>query len=189
MLQTTKVEDDRFVKLKDQERWYFVGDKDELDATKVPPTDEKYPTLFGKTIGEKVAFDDKYRAITIENTIENILPLEKYIHWQCTHHVQQLTLERRWKMMEMIEVPTTGEGIDTKYIIARLEDERKKKGSLFDLYCRENVPLAFLAVNEGGLRGAIARITRGKQRVYKIQFRRSNRAKSPERGSNENHFG
>jgi hypothetical protein len=62
-------------------------------------------------------------------------------------------------MMEMIEVPTTGEGIDTKYIIARLEDERKKKGSLFGLYCRENVPLAFLAVNEGGLRRAIARIT------------------------------
>ena len=155
----TKVGHDRFVKFTDQERWYFVGDKDELDATKVPPTDEKYPTLLGKTIGEKVAFDDKYRATPIEYKIENILPLEKYIHWQCTHHAQQLTLEHRWKMLEIIEVPTTGVGIDTKYIIARLEDERKKKGSLFDFYCRENIPLAFLALNEGGLRGAIGRIT------------------------------
>ncbi len=154
-----KVQADSFVKLKDQERWYFVGDHEELDATKVSPTDGKYSKLMGKSIGEKVTFEDKYRSTTTEHIIENILPIEKYILWQCMHHAQQLSLERRWNVMEMIEVPTTGEGIDTKYIVARLEDERKKKGGLFDLYCRENVPLAFLAVNEGGLRGAIARIT------------------------------
>jgi hypothetical protein len=61
-------------------------------------------------------------------------------------------------MMEMIEVPTTGETIDTTYLIARLEDDRKKGAEFFDLYCRENVPLAFLAFSEGGLAGAIGRI-------------------------------
>jgi hypothetical protein len=154
-----KVEIDCFVKLTDQERWYFVGDKEELDATKVPPTDKKYPILLGKTIGEKVAFDDKYRSSTIEHVIENILPIEKYILWQCMHHAQQLSLEHRWNVMEMIEVPTTGEGIETKFIIARLEDEKKKGGDFFDFYCRENVPLAFFAANEGGLTRAIGRIT------------------------------
>jgi hypothetical protein len=153
-----KVEADCFVKFKDQERWYFVGDKDELDATKVPPSDERYSKLLGKKIGEKVTFDDKYRSSTIEHSIENILPIEKYILWQSTHHAQQLSLEHRWNVMEMIEVPTTGEGIDTKYIIARLEDERKKRGGFFEFYCRENVPLAFLAANEGGLANAIGLI-------------------------------
>jgi len=154
-----KVEIDCFVKFTDQERWYFVGDEEELDATKVPPTDEKYPILLGKTIGEKVAFDDKYRSTTVEHTVENILRIEKYVFWQCVHHAQQLTLEHRWKAIEMIEVPKTGEGIDTKYVIARLEDERKKQGGFFEFYCRENVPLAFLAAAEGGLGNAIARIT------------------------------
>ena len=159
LISQEKVEADCFVKFKDQERWYFVGDRDELDATKIPPTDEKYSKLFGKKIGEKVAFDDKYRSSTIEHIIENILPIEKYILWQCMHHAQQLSLEHRWNVMEMIEVPTTGEGIETKFIIARLEDEKKKGGDFFDFYCRENVPLAFLAANEGGLTRAIGRIT------------------------------
>ena len=81
--------------------------------------------------------------------------IEKYIYWQCIHHAQQLSLENRWDMMEVIDVPTTGETIDTKYIIARLEDEQIKRGELFTLYCRENLPLAYLAINEGGLTNAI----------------------------------
>lgn len=153
-----KVNADCFVKLKDQERWYFVGDKEELDATKVPLSDEKSFIFLDNKIGEKVVFDDKYRSSTIEYVIENILPIEKYIHWQSIHHAQQLSHEHRWDKMEMIEVPTTGEAIetiDTKYIIARLEDDRRKRADFFDLYCREHLPLAFLAVSEGGLAGAI----------------------------------
>ncbi len=150
-----KVDTGCFIKFKDQERWYFIGDKDELDATKVLPTDGKYPKFLGKKVGEKVIFDDKYRSSTIEHTIENILPIEKYILWQCRHHVEHLSLEHRWNLIEMIEVPTTGGTIDTKNLIARLEDDRKKRGGFFDLYCQENLPLAFLAVNERGLTNAI----------------------------------
>ena len=65
----------------------------------------------------------------------------------------------------------------------------KKRGDFFDFYCRENVPLAFLAVNEGGLTRAIARITDENKRFYKVQFRRFSRDKSAERGSKKNHFG
>ncbi|GAG45711.1 unnamed protein product, partial [marine sediment metagenome] len=60
--------------------------------------------------------------------------------------------------MEIIEVPRTGETIDTKHIIAYLEDKRKKRGDFFNLYCRENIPLAVLAISEGGLTNAIGRI-------------------------------
>jgi len=149
---------DCFVKLKDRERWYFVGDKDELDATKVPLLDKKATAFLGKKIEENVVFEDKYSSSVSEHPVENILSIEKYIAWQSTHHAQQLTREHRWDMMEMIEVPTTGETIDTRYIIARLEDNRKKGADFFDLYCRENLPLAFLAINEGSLAGAIGRI-------------------------------
>lgn len=153
-----KVDADCFVKLKDQERWYFVGDKEELDATKVPLRDEKSSLFLGKKVGEKVVFDDRYRSASIEHTIENILTIDKYVIWQSSHYAQQLSREHRWDTMEMIEVPTTGEvikTIDTKYIVARLEDDRRKRADFFDLYCRENVPLAFLAVVEGGLTNAI----------------------------------
>lgn len=153
-----KVKVNCFVKLKEQERWYFIGDGDELDATKIPSTNKKYSKFLDKKIEEKVVFDGKYRSDKIEYTIENILFIEKYILWQCLHHAKKLSLEDRWDMMKIIEVPRTGKTIDTKYIIAYLEDERKKRGHFFDLYCRENIPLAPLAVNEGGLTNAIGRI-------------------------------
>lgn len=153
-----KVEASCFVKFKEQDRWYFVGDDNELDATKIASSDEKYSKFIDKKIGEKVLFEDCYRSDKTEYTIENVLTIEKYILWQCVHHAQKLSLEHRWDMMEMIEVPTTGDTIDTKYIIARLEDGRKKRGDFFELYCQQNLPLAFLAVNEGGLTNAIGTI-------------------------------
>src|SRR5579859_4108401 len=58
-------------------------------------------------------------------------------------------------MMEMIEVPTSGETIDPKYLIARLEDDKKARGNFFDLYCQQNLPFAFLALNQGSLTNAL----------------------------------
>lgn len=153
-----KVEANCFIKFKEQDRWYFIGDENELDATKIASSNEKYGKFIDKKIAEKVLFEDRYRLDKTEYTVENILTIEKYILWQCMHHAQKLSLEHRWDMMEMIEVPTTEDTIDTKYIIARLEDERKKRGDFFDLYCQQNLPLAFLAINEGGLTNAIGTI-------------------------------
>lgn len=163
-----KVKDDCFVKFKDQDRWYLIGGGSELDATKVFSTDEKYSKFLGKKVGEKIVFDNKYSSNNIEHTIENILSIEKYILWQCMHHAQELSRERRWDAMEIIEVPTTGGMIDTKYVIARLQDERKKRGEFFKIYCRDNVPLAFLAVNEGGLTNAMGLIINEKKGFIKF---------------------
>jgi len=163
-----KVEANCFVKFKEQERWYFIGDDDELDATKISSTNEMYSGFFDKKVGEKVIFGDKYRSDKIECTIEKILIIEKYILWQCLHHARKLSLEHRWDMMEIIEVPTTGQTIDMRYVVARLEDERKKTGGFFDLYCQENIPLAALAVSEGGLTNAISRIVNEKRGYIKF---------------------
>ncbi len=154
-----KAEENCFVKLKDQDRWFFIGSSDELDATKISNDDQIYDELVNKKIGEKVIFKNKYRSSNAEYEIENIYSVEKYIHWQSIQNAQKLSLERRWDKMELIEVPTTGETIDTQYLIARLEDEQKKRGNFFDLYCQNEVPLALLAINQGGLTNAIGLIS------------------------------
>ncbi len=154
-----KVSINSFVKFKDQERWYSVGDDDEVDATKIISTDKKYSKLIDKTVGDKISFDDKYSSGTTEYTIENILPIDKYVAWQCKHHAEKLSCEHRWDKMKRIEVPKTGEKIDTKYLIAFLEDEKGKRSDSFDLYSQGNLPLAFLALIEGDLTNAIGCIT------------------------------
>ena len=148
-----------FVKFKDQERWYFVGDDNELDATKIISTDEKYSDLLNKEVGDNISFDDKYSSNKTEYTIENILPIDRYVFWQCKHYAEKLSSEHRWDKFKRIEVPMTGEKIDTKYLIAFLEDEKRKRGDSFELYCQGNLPLAFLAVIEGNLINAIGCIT------------------------------
>lgn len=148
-----------FVKLKDQDQWYFVGEDEELDATKVVPKDDQYQLFLGKKIGESIEFEEKYRATKSKHEIELIFPIERYILWQCRHFAEKLTVEKRWKGMEIIDVPSTADGgIDPKYLIARLEDDKKSRGDFFDMYSQKRLPLAFLAVNQGGLPGAIGTI-------------------------------
>lgn len=146
-----------FVKLKAEDRWYFVGDGDELDAVKIPSTDQRYAKFLDKKVGDKVVFDFKYRAHT-EHLIESILPIEKYIFSQTVRFFNQLAAGGNLEAVEVIEVPKKGDTIDTTNIIARLKDERRERGESFDLYCRESIPLAFLAITEGGLTSAIALI-------------------------------
>ena len=153
------VEENSFVKLKDQDQWYFIGEDEELDATKITLKDDHYRLFLGKKVGESIEFEEKYRAIKSKHGIELIFPVERYILWQCRHFAEKLTIEKRWKGMEIIDVPSTADGgIDPKYLIARLEDDKKSRGNFFDMYSQKRLPLAFLAVNQGGLPGAIGAI-------------------------------
>ncbi len=147
----TEVSEGSFVKLKEQERWFYIGEGDELEATRIIEGSDIHKALIGKRLGEKIVFANKYRSESPEYEVEMILPIEKYVLWQSTHNAQKLTAEKRWTAMQAIEVPITEGLIDTKYLIAKLEDEQRERGDLFDMYCKENLPLAFLALNEGGL--------------------------------------
>lgn len=154
-----EVKNNVFIKLSGQDRWYFIGDKDEIDATKISQGDEAYELLIGKKIGDEIEFGEKYRASGSKHTVENILSIEGYIHWLCRHHAEKLTTEKRWKAMEIIDVPTTSDGgVDPKYLIARLEDDKKSREDFFEMYSQKRLPLAFLAVNQGGLTNAIGAI-------------------------------
>ena len=149
-----KVEDNCFVKIKERERWYYVGDDNELGATKISSTRGKYHVFIDKKIGDIVEFSGKSEKT--EHSIENILTIEKYVLWQCRYNAHILTEERDWESMEKIKVPTSEESIDITNLVAYFEDDRKKRSEFYNLYCKENIPLAFLAVNTGGLARAVA---------------------------------
>lgn len=156
---SSEVSEGAFVKLKEQERWFYVGERNELDATKIVEGTGTHRAFIGKRLGEKITFVNEYRSEKPAYEVEMVLPIEKYILWQSTHNAQKLSAEHRWSAMEIIEVPITEGLIDTKYLIAKLEHEERERGDFFDMYCEQNVPFAFLALNEGGLAKAIGRIT------------------------------
>ncbi|HEV3037206.1 MAG TPA: hypothetical protein VHA33_05410 [Candidatus Angelobacter sp.] len=156
---SSEVSNGCFVKLKEQERWFYIGEGEGLDATRIAVTGDNYGAFIAKKPGEKISFANKYRSENPEYEIEMILPIERYILWQSRHNAQKLSEEHRWTAMEIIEVPMTEGLIDTKYLIARLEDEAKQRRDFFDTYCEQNVPLAFLALSEGSLANAIGHIT------------------------------
>jgi len=152
------VQNNVFVKLKNQERWYFIGNDNELDATKISLNNDKYPLFINKKVGDKIIFESKYSSERHKEIIKNILPIDKYILWQSVQNFQKLSREERWETAKRIEVPQKDGTIETKYLLAFLEDLREKKEPFFEIYCKNNIPLAMLAVNEGGLTNAIGRI-------------------------------
>lgn len=162
-----KVESNCFVKLVNQDRWYFVGEGEELDATKIDKQHDHYFLLIEKHVGEEILFSDKYSSKKNVEIIESILTIDKYILWQCRLSFEELSRERRWEGAKMIEVPEKDDSIDTQYLLTFLQDEQKKRDPLFQLYCNQNIPLALLALNEGGLTHAIARIVQERKGFIK----------------------
>jgi len=153
-----------FIKLKTIDRWYFIGEGNPLEATKVSAEDTDYNLFLKKKLGDMIPLQSKYQSTQLECEIEHIFAIESYILWQCHHHAEKLTKERRWSAMEMIDIPTKGDTIDPQYLIARMADEQKPKEALFDMYCENgHVPFAFLALNDGGIGNALGHIVNAKR--------------------------
>lgn len=147
-----------FVKLKNQDRWYYIGEQGELDATLIEKQQDKFSIFIDKKVGDAINFSNKYSSEETVEIVEFIFPIKKYINWQIRYNFERLSKEERWDRARMIEVPPMEDSVDTKYLEAFLQDEQEKRNPLFELYCDKNIPLALLALNEGGLGLAIARI-------------------------------
>ena len=153
-----KVESNCFVKIKNQDRWYYIGEQEELDATRIGRQHDNYELFIDKNVGDEINFSNRYSSKQDKEIIELIYPIEKYIIWQVRNNFEKLSKEVRWDGARMIEIPPKEDSIDTSYLEAFLQDEQEKRNPLFKLYYETNVPLALLAVNEGGLMHAIGRI-------------------------------
>lgn len=148
-----------FVKLTNQDRWYFIGDGNAIDATQIRSSNKLYSHFIEKKLLDTIDTSNKYSSKKSIEKIEYIFSIDKYILWQSGRHLQELAHENRLEYIQMIELPPEGDSIDTKYLISFLKDSQKEREHVFKMYLENNFPLAFLAVNEGSLPGAISRIS------------------------------
>jgi hypothetical protein len=66
-----------FAKLSDQDRFYYIGEEDELDATKINNEHDYYNLFLGKKIGDEIEFPNKYSSKENVDKIEFIFTIEK----------------------------------------------------------------------------------------------------------------
>ena len=154
----TEIKMNTFVKLENKEQWYFFGEENELDAIKVAKTSGRYQLFENKKREDKIVFESEYNSERQEDTIELIYSIDKYIFWQVVHNFQKLSKDGDLENVWLVEVPNKGDTIDLKNIMKIMEDMHKKTEPLFKLYLKNNIPLAILALNEGGITNAIGRI-------------------------------
>jgi tetratricopeptide (TPR) repeat protein len=148
-----------FVKIHKLDQWYFVGNGCELDATKIPEGDERYPLFIGKGISSRIEFPfQKYSGSRNDNIIESIVTIEGYVHIQARDHFVRLSKEGRWKSGWVIETPIRGVDVDTTNIVAFLRDTQKSQDDFFRLYCENEIPFSFLVASQGSIVGAIGKI-------------------------------
>ena len=57
-----------------------------------------------------------------------------------------------------VAIPPKGDTVDIQNLLRYFEDLKTKTKPIFEMYCENNVPLAMLAVSEGGLANAIGHI-------------------------------
>lgn len=153
-----KVQENTFVKLSNKDQWYFIGHDNELDALPIAETNNKYSSFIDKKLGDKVVFENKYGSGKLEEDIEIIYSIEKYILWQTFQNFHKLSKDGDLEWAQMIEIPQKEDTVNLQNLLKLFEDLNTKKEPLFEMYCKNNVPLAVLAVSEGGLTNAIGRI-------------------------------
>jgi hypothetical protein len=155
-----KAKKNTFVKLKNQDKWYFIGNGNELDATKILEENDNYSLFINKKNGDEIIFQSRYSSEIRREKIENIFSIDKYIIWQVIQNFQKLSQDNVLDSVQTIEIPKKEETIDPKYLLAFLDDLQGNTNPFFEMYCKDKLPLAMLAVSEDGLTNAIGRILR-----------------------------
>ncbi len=156
-------QENTFIKLMNNDKWYFIGEDNELDAIKITKSNNLYSIYINKKIGEKINLKKEYSSDSISAVIENILSIENYILWQINHNFYKLSKVGVLDNVHEIEVINKKDTFEPKYLIKYFEDQLNTKEPFFKMYCNSNIPLAMLALSEGGLTNAIGRIQQEKR--------------------------
>jgi len=86
-----KVKKNTYVKFKNKDKWYFIGNGNELDATKILEDNDNYSLFINKKNGDEVIFQSKYSSEIHKEKIENIFSIDKYILWKIIQNFQELS--------------------------------------------------------------------------------------------------
>jgi hypothetical protein len=152
------VKENNFVKLKNKDEWYYIGNDNELDAIPISNTNYKYSLFISKNKSDKINFGNKYNSNDKEQVIELIFSVEQYVLWQSVQNFHNLSKDNDLKGVVVIDMPLQENTLDPKNLINFLKDEQQKKEPFFELYCKNKAPIAMLALNEGNLANAVGRI-------------------------------
>jgi hypothetical protein len=119
---------------------------------------EKYDFFIDKELGGDIIFENKYSSEERKDKVDKIFSTEQYVFWQTNHHFRNLSREGDLEWVQVIGIPQIDDTVDPQNLLNFFQDMQKRTESLFDLYCKNNVPLAILSKNEGGLVNAIGHI-------------------------------
>ncbi len=152
---------DTYVKVANEERWYYIGNDIPLDAQKIRSDDHRYDCFIQKSLGQQVIFpNDKYSNEEKDREIEIILPLTPYVIWKIWESFMNLS-KSGWSKGIIIDASSDkSEGIDLKKIDSFIKDLYKTEAEFFDFFCSKYFPISVLATKLGGLKEAIAKIGR-----------------------------
>ena len=153
-----KVKENTFIKMVNKDRWYYIGSDNELDAINISKQNDIYPLIINQSPGSKIVYTDSYGSGSREDTIETIFSIEQYIMWQVIHNFEYLSKENILEGVQVIKVANKEGAFDLKYLLKFFDDLHQRTRPFFDTYCKNGIPLAMLAVFEGGILNAIGRI-------------------------------
>ncbi len=157
------VEKNCFIKLSNNDQWYYLGEGNALDAIPIEKQNSKFDFLFQKQLNSRIILPDEYGPEIDFGVIEFIFPIEKYIYWKSIKYFQELAKKGDLEGVHRIQIPHQDDSIDPENLIKFLQDQQKMTRPFFDLYCENKAPLAMLVKSEGGLINAIGRITQEDQ--------------------------
>lgn len=151
------VADRSFVKIKNEDKWYYLGEEKPLDAYGVTKTDERYDVLIGKKCGDKIQFPrDKYTDAK-EKIIGHILPIERYIFWQARECFTKLA-QTGHSIGTIVHVPEKDGEVDLSKMMEFMADLHESDKEFYELFCSQSYPIALLAFQQGGLNNAVGKI-------------------------------
>lgn len=152
------VEKNHYVKLKNEQRWYYIGNSDKLDAIPVNQDTELFKAFIDKSKGETVVFPEKYVDQPRSGEIEFIYSIEQYIYWNSNYYFNNNTLSNMSGVMR-VDLPHKEDGsLEFKYLIKFFEESKNDRDTIFKEYCNNIMPFAILAFSEGGIGQALSRI-------------------------------
>lgn len=152
------VGNDNFVKIKNKDRWLYLGKDKPIDAIHIAENNVIFDKVTGCTKGESYVIEEKYSSKKEECIVETIYSREQYVLSRILFYFNQLVSNGSLSDILPIEIPHSDDKVDPKYLVEFFNDQEKDRKPFYDLYCKKSVPLAMLAKNEGGLASAIAKI-------------------------------
>ena len=154
-----QISENTFIKFKNEDLWYFIGEGNALDSIPILKTSNKYNLLIDKKIGEKIIFENPYNPENRENFVEKIFTIEKYICHQVVRNFDKLAESDNISHGKLIKVIDEKGNFDFKILEKFIHNKNKQSADFFENdYSKTALPLAMLAVSQGGIFNAIGHI-------------------------------